>query len=234
MRNNNHNQGIAMPSKVLPANPAAQPQHFLPVAFICAAALFMLLEGLGIKGLWMASLKALPIAILGAIALRQLGGLTRALTLAALAFSALGDVLLEMDFPNQFIAGLGAFLLAQLIYAGNFLRRADFRNRRSLLRAAPVLIAALLLARLILPASAELAPAVLFYLLAIVVMALAAAANRGDSALLFGGAVTFMVSDTLIALNKFIAPIPFADTAIMLTYYSAQFFILYGIRRTQA
>ncbi|BBM01549.1 lysoplasmalogenase [Microbulbifer sp. GL-2] len=217
-------------------NTAALPQsaYLPPATFILGAALFILLEGAGIQGLWMASLKALPIAILGVMALRHLEGLTRHLTLVALAFSALGDVLLEMDFPNQFVFGLGAFLLAQLVYAANFLRFANLRNRRSLLRIAPVILSAVLLARLILPATGELAPAVLVYLLAIVAMALAAAAHSGQSGLLFSGALIFMLSDTLIALNKFIAPLPFADTAIMLTYYGAQFTILYGIRRAQA
>jgi len=205
-----------------------------PATFIFCAALFILLEGAGIQGLWMASLKALPIAILGVMAQRHLEGLTRQLVLVALAFSALGDVVLEMDFPNQFVFGLGAFLLAQLVYAVNFLRFANFRNRRSLLRVVPVILSAVLLTRLILPATGELAPAVLVYLLAIVTMALAAAAHRGQSGLLFGGALIFMLSDTLIAINKFIAPLPFADTAIMLTYYGAQFTILYGIRRAQA
>lgn len=213
---------------------APEPRFFLPAVFILSATLFMLLDGLDVRELWMASLKALPIAILGAMALRHLEGLTRSLTLAALSFSALGDVLLEMDFPDQFIFGLGAFLLAQLIYAINFLRHADFRNRRSLIRIVPVILASIFLARLILPATGELAPAVLVYLLAIIAMALGAAAHRGNSTLLFVGAITFMASDALIALNKFIVPVPFADTAIMLTYYGAQFAILYGIRRAQA
>ncbi|WP_020414137.1 lysoplasmalogenase [Microbulbifer variabilis] len=216
------------------ATTTSQSEYLSPATFILCAALFMLLEGLGVQGLWMASLKALPIAILGLMALRHLGGLTRRLTLVALSFSALGDVLLEMDFHNQFVFGLGAFLLAQLVYVANFLRFANFRNRRSLLRIVPVILAAVLLAQLILPATGELAPAVLVYLLAIVAMALAAAAHRGHSGLLFTGALVFLLSDTLIALNKFITPLPFADTAIMLTYYSAQLAILYGVRRAQA
>ncbi|WP_323846340.1 lysoplasmalogenase family protein [Microbulbifer magnicolonia] len=210
----------------------------LPVVFVAFAAIYMALDATGLRGPWMASLKIVPIAILALIALRDLAGLTRTLTLAALALSALGDVLLALQFPNQFVFGLGAFLLAQLIYAGNFLRSAarleDWRNRRTLLRGLPVLVAALLLALLLLPAAGALAPAVLVYLVAIVAMALSAAAHRGDSALLFAGAVTFMVSDTLIALNKFIAPLPLAGTAIMLTYYGAQMALLYGIARARA
>ena len=206
----------------------------LPGIFIVSAAAYMLLDANGLRAPWMAALKIVPIATLALLALRGLRGPTRTLTLAALAFSALGDVLLALDFPNQFVFGLGAFLLAQLTYTGNFLRAANFRCKRAVLRGLPLVGAALLLAQLLLPASAELAPAVLVYLLAILAMALAAAAHRGDSTLLFAGAVIFMASDTLIALNKFVTPIPLADTAIMLTYYGAQVALLYGIGRARA
>ncbi|SHF24822.1 Uncharacterized membrane protein YhhN [Microbulbifer donghaiensis] len=216
------------------STPLQRADFRLPLAFVAFAAVYMALDAGGLRGPWMASLKIVPIAILALLALRDLRGPTRTLTLAALSFSALGDVLLALEFHNHFVFGLGAFLLAQLTYAGNFLRRADFRNQRTLLRALPVLAAALLLAQLLLPAAGELAPAVLVYLLAIVAMALSAAAHRGDSALLFAGAVTFMASDTLIALNKFIAPLPLAGTAIMLTYYGAQMALLYGIGRARA
>jgi len=203
-------------------------------AFAASAALFMALDALAIRGPWMPALKIVPIALLMAAARCDLHGTARTLILAALALSALGDVLLALDFPNQFVFGLGAFLLAQLTYAGNFLRAADFRCRRFWLRGLPVIVAALLLARLLLPAAGALALPVLVYLLAIVAMALCAAAHRGDSALLFAGAATFMASDTLIALNKFIVPLPLAGTAIMLTYYGAQLGILYGTGRAQA
>ncbi|MFC6633614.1 lysoplasmalogenase [Microbulbifer taiwanensis] len=206
----------------------------LPIAFVTTAAVYMVLDAAGLRGPWMALLKIVPIAILALAALRSLTGPTRTLTLVALAFSALGDLLLALEFRNQFVFGLGAFLLAQLTYAGNFLRRADFRCRRTALRGLPVLIAAIVLAQWLLPAAGELAPAVLFYLLAIVAMALSAAAHRGDSTLLFAGAVTFMASDTLIALNRFIEPLPLAGTAIMVTYYGAQIALLYGIGRARA
>ena len=206
----------------------------LPIAFVALAAAYMLLDAAGIQGYWMPSLKALPIALLGLLALQQLQGLTRTLTLAALCFSALGDVLLALEFAQQFVFGLGAFLVAQLLYAANFLRAADFRSRRFALRGLPVLAAALLLAQLLLPAAGELAAAVMVYLAAILAMALSAAAHRGDSALLFAGALTFMVSDALIAVNKFLFPLPLAGTAIMFTYYGAQMMLLYGIGRARA
>lgn len=219
-----------------PHSPYSGDARFL-IAFAVSATLYMVLDAAGVNGAWMAALKIVPIAILARLAAHGLAGLTRGLTLAALGFSASGDVLLALKFPHQFVFGLGAFLLAQLTYAGNFLRAAQtgfWRRRRFWLRTAPLLLAATLLAQTLLPVAGELAPAVLVYLLAIVAMALSAAAHRGDSGLLFAGAVTFMASDTLIALNRFVAPLPLAATGIMLTYYGAQLALLYGMGRARA
>lgn len=202
--------------------------------FAAAALTYMALDFLGLRGLWMALLKMVPILTLAWLAALRFRGATRGLLLAALGFSALGDLLLALDFPNQFLFGLGAFLVAQLVYAGNFLRAADFRCRRSLWRGLPLLLATWLLARALLPASGELALPVLVYLLAILSMALAAAAHRGDSALLYVGALLFVISDSLIAVNKFLQPLPLAGTWIMLTYYLAQLALLYGLARARA
>ncbi|MGQ9425251.1 lysoplasmalogenase [Gilvimarinus sp. F26214L] len=223
-----------MTTTSIPARGQSAPvQVWLLVAFFLSAVAYIALSSTGLRGPWMAALKIVPIALVGVIALGRLSGPTRNLTLAALALSALGDVFLALDFPNQFVFGLGAFLLAQLTYAGNFLRNASFRNKRAVLRGLPILFAALLLALELLPAAGELAPAVLVYLLAIVLMALSAAAHRGDSALLFAGAVTFMISDSLIAVNKFVSPLPLAGVAVMATYYGAQLMLVLGLARAR-
>ncbi|WP_193162976.1 lysoplasmalogenase [Microbulbifer hainanensis] len=203
----------------------------LLAAFVASAALYMLLDGIGLNGTWMAALKIVPIALLAVIARRELSGSTRVLTLAALGFSALGDVLLALEFPNQFVFGLGAFLLAQLTYAGNFLRTAQFGSRRFALRGLAVATAAALLAKQVLPGAGELTLPVLVYMGAIVAMALSAAAHRSGSSLLFAGAVTFLVSDALIALNRFVDPVPLAGSWIMLTYYVAQALLVVGTIR---
>jgi uncharacterized membrane protein YhhN len=42
------------------------------------------------------------------------------------------------------------------------------------------------------------------------------------------GAFTFVVSDSLIAINKFVAPLTNANLLIMLTYCLAQIWIVIG------
>lgn len=230
------NTGHTMISSAISPNhgPGFLLRTALPGAFVLLASLYMFLDAAGWQGLWMVTLKAAPIAVLGVMATGMLVGTTRTLTLLALAFSALGDVLLALEFPLQFVAGLAAFLVAQLIYTGNFLRGAQFRSQRFLIRALPLLLAASLLASQLMPAAGPLAPAVFCYLLAITAMALSAAAHRGNSGLLFAGAIIFMISDTLIAVNRFLMPLPMAGTAIMVTYYGAQLALLYGIGRARA
>lgn len=213
----------------LDSKPLVPQRSLLLIFFLATAVIYIALSETGLQGPWMAGLKILPIATLAVLASSRLDGLTRTLALVALAFSALGDVFLDLDFPNQFVFGLGAFLLAQLTYAVNFLRYADFRNRRSLLRGVPVVIGALVLAAVMLPDAGELAPAVMVYLLAILLMVVSAAAHRGDSALLFAGALSFMISDALIGLNRFVTPVPLAGIAVMVTYYGAQLMLILGL-----
>jgi uncharacterized membrane protein YhhN len=45
------------------------------------------------------------------------------------------------------------------------------------------------------------------------------------------GAVLFMISDSLLAINKFMNPLPQASLFIMLTYIAAQYLIVEGILR---
>ncbi|WP_295803579.1 lysoplasmalogenase [uncultured Microbulbifer sp.] len=201
------------------------------IALALAAAVYMLLDGLSVDGNWMAALKIVPIGILAWQAGRHLAGTSRTLVLLALGFSAIGDVLLAVEFANHFIFGLGAFLLAQLTYAGNFLRAARRPSLCVAGRVFSILVAATLLAQQILPAAGALALPVTFYFVAIVTMALSAALHRSGSSLLFAGALTFMASDALIAINRFLDPVPLAGTWIMLTYYGAQALLVYGLIR---
>jgi uncharacterized membrane protein YhhN len=47
--------------------------------------------------------------------------------------------------------------------------------------------------------------------------------------LVFFGSVFFVISDSMIALNKFYADIPRSSFLIMLTYFVAQYLIMMGL-----
>ena len=47
--------------------------------------------------------------------------------------------------------------------------------------------------------------------------------------LVFLGALFFMLSDSILALNKFYEPLAYSNISIMLTYAIAQYLIIFGI-----
>ena len=47
--------------------------------------------------------------------------------------------------------------------------------------------------------------------------------------LVFTGSLLFVFSDTMIAVNRFLTPIPYEGILIMTTYISAQYLIMRGL-----
>ncbi len=62
-------------------------------------------------------------------------------------------------------------------------------------------------------------------------MALKRSGRVGDSSfkLVFAGSLLFLLSDSMIAFNKFHSDIPMAGFLIMLTYIAAQYLIMRGL-----
>ncbi|MFL1485879.1 lysoplasmalogenase [Marinobacter sp. LN3S78] len=198
------------------------------VAFVASGLAYIALRG-AIPVQWGWLVKIIPIALLLFRSLSEARGKPRAFLAAGLLLSATGDVLLSLE--GLFIPGLGAFLLAQLTYAALFL--SQFRWRVSRLPWVVLVVGYVLACSvLVLPETGNLQWVITAYMVAISLMALAAG-FRNDRQFLWVamGALVFMVSDTLIAVNTFVSPFPFADAAIMVTYYLAQALIVLGIIR---
>lgn len=164
------------------------------------------------------------------------GGLRRAdgLLMGALALSLAGDAFLM--FPGYFIPGLVAFLLAHLAYIALFRHGLPwFPSRRAL--AATVGIGVAMYAFLWqggLPAGLR-AP-VAAYVLVIALMAAQAIGRAtllrdGASFAVALGAGFFMLSDTLLAINRFVSPLPMSQVWVLGTYYAAQVLIVVGVLR---
>ena len=66
------------------------------------------------------------------------------------------------------------------------------------------------------------------YLFIILAMGISAALGTANRTLVIVGALLFILSDSLIAINRFLTPVPLAGFLIMITYYLAQFFITFG------
>lgn len=177
-------------------------------------------------------LKSAPIWILIYWAGTTLKGATRVWALLGLLFSVTGDITLALS-DDYFVAGLAAFLVAHLFYAFLFSRHIGFNVDRmpSFLLFIGMVIG---ICVLVLPQSGELFLPVFLYVFAICYMALMALMrNVAESHWVRWGAMSFLVSDSLIGLDKFVLAVPYDTTFIMATYYLAQWLIVYGLIRTQ-
>jgi uncharacterized membrane protein YhhN len=164
--------------------------------------------------------KPVPALALAAIVLSARRDAYGAALAAGLVLSSFGDTLLEVR--GHFVAGLATFLCAHVAYTAAFL--CDERRLR-LARAAP--FAAWLLAAFayVRPGLGEMTVPVVVYMLAIGCMMWRAAARwdeRPGATSAVVGAVLFGLSDTLIAIDRFRAPIPGAPYAIILLYWAGQ------------
>ncbi|WP_194441087.1 lysoplasmalogenase [Pseudoalteromonas simplex] len=175
----------------------------------------------------MALFKTLPIGLLIVMVLkarRQLQNRTFITLLFALSFSALGDVLLAIDTGKLFIGGLAAFFVSHAFYIITMLPIKNWRLDVVLL----YLFLAIIVFCLFYPNLNDLLIPVLFYMLVLTIMAsLTWMTDKSNGFLVLGGAV-FVISDSILGLNRFYLEIAHADIAIMITYYIAQFFLING------
>jgi uncharacterized membrane protein YhhN len=143
---------------------------------------------------------------------------------AGLVFSLGGDVFMMLK-RKRFLEGLLCFLVAQVFYASAFISGMSFRF--------PPWPAALLLAfaatlfGVLYPRLGRMKVPVFLYSLVMLVMA-AAAVCRYDQTRTPGaltaaaGAVLFMLSDGVLAVNRFRKPFRSAQALILSTYFAAQ------------
>lgn len=178
-------------------------------------------------------IKAAAIVYLAVLAFRLLGGIDRILLTAALLLSATGDVLLDWN-ERFFIYGLIAFALAHIAYICLFVRHLrgglGRGGDRYALVAATLLYSGVLVWR-VWPGLERLKVPVIIYVVVITVMVITAVLAPFTSQLIGFGAVLFLISDSLLGLNKFRQPIPFAGYLIWATYYLAQCGIAIGLFR---
>ena len=153
----------------------------------------------------------------------------RWLVCAGLVFSLAGDVFLMLP-KDRFVAGLVSFLAAHLLYIAAFsLGGVTFTWTVAL----PYALYAAVLLRVLLPRVGALGVPVLVYALALTVMAWIAA-ERAAAGLPGGwlaavGAALFVVSDSALAVNRFVRPFRGAQALVLSTYFLAQTLIALSV-----
>ncbi len=153
-------------------------------------------------------------------------GAYRHLVIGGLLFSLAGDVFLMLP-SDRFVAGLVAFLAAHLFYI------AAFAPAAAAMRWWPVLPLAaygMVVYRALAPGLGRLKRPVLVYIAVIMVMAWMGweqwlQAGRPGALMAFAGALLFVVSDTILAFNRFGRPFKAARALNLSTYFAAQWLI---------
>lgn len=190
-----------------------------------------------------AFVKATPVLMLALIAafIKQRGNRREVaagqLIGLGLALSAVGDVALDLDdlqlvSDRYFLIGLSFFLLAHLSYAVSFLQYEATHSASVAAAVACLPIFSLLLLWNGISATLKIPVAVYSCVIAgMTYTAIVARVPAKSRLLLLSGAVLFVVSDSLLAGDRFGPPVlrlPQAKLFVMLTYYSAQTLLAAG------
>jgi uncharacterized membrane protein YhhN len=158
----------------------------------------------------------------------------------ALVFSYLGDLFLleNFRFENSFLLGLSAFLITHILYLRAFLTfKVSWEKiaiKFSLFLGLILVLWAISIYWLLYPHLNVLKIPVAIYIVAIFCMASAAltrktVVNNTSFWQVFSGAVLFMISDMILALDKFYTALFQASLFIMMSYFVAQYLIVVGI-----
>lgn len=162
----------------------------------------------------------------------------------AFLFSLLGDTFLMFTGKNQlfFMAGLGSFLISQIGYIFLFqhsnkiagIQSWSFLKQHPLWLFLYFLYGNLIYFLLFPNLESTLKVAVFVYMTALLGMSVMAL-NRKEIKpvksfwFVFIGSLLFVISDSVIAINKFLQPVPFDGQIVMSTYMAAQFLIVKGL-----
>ena len=183
-------------------------------------------------------LKPLLLIPLMIAAFKSTGFFNKTWLFLALTFSWAGDILLLFVFKDGlfFILGLVSFLIAHTFYVILFLKELRKTGGKFEIKQPGLTFIILILVgfyALLSPHLGDLQIPVIIYALVICLMLYIAYLLyphwvKPSSLFLLTGATSFVVSDFLLAINKFYAPFPNAGFFIMITYLYAQGALVWG------
>jgi uncharacterized membrane protein YhhN len=151
------------------------------------------------------AVKMLAVGLLAALTMVENGP---PMLFGALVLSAFGDAFLSREGDRMFLAGLASFLLAHLFYLvlfwteGGGIALLTGQSWRLAIAAAIVVVALVVLGLLVRRVKPALRSPIFAYVLAVLAMGLAALTL--ERAWVIAGALLFMISDALLATERFI------------------------------
>lgn len=232
-----------MSSEAASVSPPCRLPTALAAAVMVAGSLFILGILLDLVVLRLCT-KPLPVLLFAAWLWHAGRAPARFWVVAGLGFSLAGDILLELNYLGLrddrllFIAGLGAFFVAHVLYLVYFIGR---ERALCLVRYLPFAAWGVVLWLLTFRSMGGLLVPVTAYILVITCMMWRANCLRDEHGRSFSlaqslgwGAIVFGISDSLIAINMFLAPFDAARYAIILTYWVGQYGITVGTMRRES
>jgi len=174
-------------------------------------------------------MKMLPLMLLIVMTLKGAQKKFVKLFALGLCFSMLGDFFLAYDRINWFIFGLGSFLIAHIIYIFSLTPLSIESIKKRFIGIIIYLVYGISIFSLISPNLKQLFIPVLIYMSVLLFMALTTLNSKKSNNWLIIGGLSFVVSDSLLGINKFYMPINNADFFIMLSYYFAQYALVQGM-----
>lgn len=194
----------------------------MAAAFAAGALDWWAVDTGAVRAEYVAKPLATILLLAAALALDPSSGAARAWFVVALLFCLGGDVFLMLP-ADRFVFGLASFLVGHLVFIGGFFV-ADGGDGIPLLVTAPLAIGAIAASAVpvLRGAAAEdprLRAPVLTYMAVISFMLVASAVT--GSWLAVGGAAAFVLSDSILARNRFVRPMRHGRLATMVTYHGA-------------
>ncbi|MDQ0177598.1 lysoplasmalogenase [Bacillus chungangensis] len=157
----------------------------------------------------------------------------KSLIILGLFLSVIGDAFLLLEGEKWFLFGLLAFLTAHLTYIAAF----STRWSRSSDHVSPIIIMILYALLIVINLYRGMAAhettyffiPVMFYVVVIAFMSWSAFISCNKHAII--GSLFFIISDSILAWDRFVEPISISGYIIMFTYYTAQVFITLSIEK---
>jgi len=197
---------------------------------------------LPLSGYLHAGIKWLSIGTLTAIILRLIKGRQDMFLLAALFCHSLGDLVLAHPYQDLLMYSIGPFLLGHIFYIFAFkhdLPKTYLALKQTLSRARKILLAAAfiytgIMGCILFPPliNSHLFYPVIVYMAVVTTMVILSTLSPYRSPWMTLGCWMYIVSDSLIAINKFYAPLPpMLDACSWPLYYIGQILISLGLMK---
>ncbi|MFO7665328.1 MAG: lysoplasmalogenase [Desulfobacterales bacterium] len=204
--------------------------HAFIFIYVVAASAFLVLMAMDVAGIGRTVLKAIPVSTLIVLVFRDMRSFVRICLAGALIGSVCGDILLDLPYANVFIFGLVSFLTGHIFYTVLFFRYAKSPDRFDKAIIAGLILFAGVMIWIFRGIATALYGPVVLYIVVIVTMCIGALLVPAENHRLFFGALLFIASDVVLAVNKFIVVIPYGRIINISLYFIAQSIIIIAAR----